>query len=370
MSSTSNRIASPSHRDWLLALHASPGLTHPTACRIVALGVERARHLARRPAELRGAGIPQHAAARLAQLERDLAERVVELERRAAAADARLVTWADDLPASLRRLELPPPVLYVRGALPDAPAVALVGARRASSYGIEVARWLARSFVQAGLTVVSGFAVGVDAAAHSAAVEAGGRTIAVLGCGIDVDYPRGHRRLGNDIVEKGALVTEFPPGSRPASWQFPVRNRLIAALSDACVVVEAAPRSGSLVTARLALEMGRDVLAVPGRVTDELALGTNSLIADGARPLLDPRDAIEAIGLGVASDPDDARREPAGVSGDALALWRAARDGEAAVEELARRADVDVERSLAVLLQLELAGHLRRSPEGRYALIL
>ena len=356
--------------DWLVALHASCELAHPTVCRLAALGAGAARRIAADPEALAEARLPARTAALLDRLEREGRELAAGVLRRAADARARVVTLADpEAPAKLRHLALPPPLLYVRGTLPDAPAVAVVGARRASPYGLEVARWVATELVAAGVTVVSGFALGIDAAAHRAALAAGGRTVAVLGCGIDVDYPRGHRGLGKEIAASGALVTEFPPGAEPVRWQFPVRNRLIAALAGACVVVEAAPRSGSLVTARLALEIGREVLAVPGRVTDELALGTNALVADGARPLLDPADVLEALGLEPPARkgfPGTQPREPAGLDADAQTLWRACSEGSANAEALAARAGVDADRALAALLALELGGYLRRAHDGRY----
>jgi DNA processing protein len=294
----------------------------------------------------------------------------------AALGACRVARSEPEYPSALAMLDLAPPELFVRGRIPEGPMVALVGARRASRYGLEVAEWFARELAAAGVTVVSGFARGVDAAAHQGALAApAGRTVAVLGCGLDVDYPRGHRALGDSIAARGALLTEFPLGRLPAGWQFPVRNRLIAALAAACVVVEAAPRSGSLVTARLALDLGREVLAVPGRVTDELALGTNALLADGARPALDPRDVLEAIGL---ATPDDVRGVPAdagradderslaGASAEAQALWRAAREAAAGAEELALRAAIPAGRALAALIELELLGILRRGADGRY----
>jgi DNA processing protein len=232
-----------------------------------------------------------------------------------------------------------------------------------------MARWFARELADAGVAILSGFAVGVDAAAHRAALEVQrGRTVAVLGCGFGVDYPSGHRSLGARIAAAGAVLTEFPCERPPARWQFPVRNRLIAALADACLVIEAAPRSGSLVTARWALELGREVLAVPGRLIDELALGTNRLLADGARPALEPADVFEAISL-PARPRGSAARElepPPALGGERRALWLAARVSPAPPEALAARAGVAIERALALLLELELAGQLRRAADGAY----
>jgi len=296
------------------------------------------------------------------------------LEAAAERAGARVVTLGEPgYPEAFGPLDLPPPAVWIAGELPDAPAVAIVGARRASPYGTEIAAWLATEVARAGATVVSGFAIGVDAAAHRGALEApAGSTVAVLGCGLGVDYPRGHRPLGERIRTRGALLTEFAPGRAPRPWQFPVRNRLIAALAQAVVVVEGAPRSGSLVTARLAADLGRDLLAVPGRVTDELALGPNALIADGAAPVLTPNDLLDAIGLGElgatsnSRPPSAAPEPPPGLAPAARALWLAAAADPAPAETLAARAGLSIDRALATLLELELAAHLRRSPDGSY----
>ena len=173
-------------------------------------------------------------------------------------------------PALLRELHDPPPRLYFRGGpaeLLDLPAVAIVGARSCSPYGAQVARELARELGAAGVVVVSGLARGVDGEAHRGALAAGGLTVAVLGCGIDRDYPRAHAQLAGRIAESGAVVSEYPPGIEPSPWRFPARNRIVAGLARATVVVEARERSGALITADFALELGRDVFAVPGEIT-------------------------------------------------------------------------------------------------------
>src|SRR5262249_51871836 len=160
-----------------------------------------------------------------------------------------------------------------------------VGARSCSDYGAHVARSLARELASAGVVVVSGLARGIDGWAHRGALDAGGRTVAVLGCGIDRDYPRAHAELARQIVENGLVVSEYPPGVAPAPWRFPARNRIVAGLCAATVVVEARERSGALITADLALEEGRDVLAVPGEITSSLSDGTNALLRLGAIPV-------------------------------------------------------------------------------------
>ena len=207
-----------------------------------------------------------------------------------------LVVGDPDYPAGLSHLTLPPPVLCVCGELPSGPAVAIVGSRRTDAYGQEVAELFARSLAAAGVTIVSGFARGIDAAAHRGALAAeGGRTVAVLGCGLGVDYPVGHERLGREIAARGALVSEFPCHLSPRRWHFPVRNRVLAALAAGTLVVQAAPRSGSLLTARWAVDLGREVWAIPGRIFDERSLGPNALIRDGAPLVQHPREILEAL---------------------------------------------------------------------------
>lgn len=351
-----------------IALAASAALPHPAACR---LAVEAARWARRDrlPAPGPELGVPSAALAAALELAADAERIAAEVELRAARHGARIVTLGEPAyPSAFGALDLPPPALWIAGEIPERPALAIVGARKASRYGLEAAAWLGRGAAEAGALVVSGFAIGVDAAAHDGALAADdGATVAVLGCGLDIDYPRGHRELGRRIRSAGALVSEFPIGHEPRPWQFPVRNRLIAALARAVVVVEAAPKSGSLVTARLALDLGRELLAVPGRVTDELAVGPNLLIADGATPALSAADLAHAVGLEVRAVTPLERDAPRGLAGDALALWRAAVDDAALPETLAARTGLSIERALARLLELEIAGHLRRAPDGRYA---
>ena len=209
--------------------------------------------------------------------------------RRLAAAGVSWVGRGDQrFPARLRLIHDPPPGLFVRSGDPpdldDRPAVAIVGARACSAYGSTVAQGLARELAAAGVVIVSGLARGVDAAAHRGALETG-TTVAVLGCGIDRDYPRTHRMLAASIAERGLIVSEYPPAVEPAPWRFPARNRIVAGLCDATVVVEARERSGALITADLALDENREVLAVPGEITSLLSRGTNALLRLGATPV-------------------------------------------------------------------------------------
>ena len=216
------------------------------------------------------------------------------------------------LPPLLRAIHDPPPGLFVRGAAPAAvlerPAVAIVGARACSGYGASVARSLGRELAAAGLVVVSGLARGVDGEAHRGALDAGGSTVAVLGCGIDRDYPAAHADLARRIAETGLIVSEYAPAVEPAPWRFPARNRIVAGLAAATVVVEARERSGALITADLALEAGREVFAVPGEITSALSAGTNALLKLGASPLTCAADVLFSFGM--EPDARDAAPDP------------------------------------------------------------
>jgi DNA processing protein len=234
-------------------------------------------------------------------------------------------------------------------ALLDAPAVAVVGARACSPYGAQVARTLGRELGGAGLVVVSGMARGVDAEAHRGTLDGGGRTVAVLGCGIDRDYPATHAELARRIRDTGLVVSEYGPGVEPAPWRFPARNRIVAGLAAATVVVEARERSGALITADLALEEGREVFAVPGEITSALSVGTNRLLALGATPLLEPADVLRSFGI------EEAPAAPPDVGGAAARLL-AVLDGAMAVDELVRATGLDASAVAAALTELELAG--------------
>lgn len=213
------------------------------------------------------------------------------------------------LPAGLVDLEDPPTGLFVRGSVPSGPAVAVVGTRRCTAYGRTTARAIGAVLSGLEVVVVSGLARGIDGAAHAGTVAAGGRGVAILGCGIDRWYPPEHRDLGRDLVAGGgAVVSEYPPGRPPEPWRFPVRNRLIAAWAQAVVVVEAGATGGALITARLALELGRAVFAVPGDIDREASRGCNELIRDGAHPLIDPEQLAEALGFEGIVRPSRSRR--------------------------------------------------------------
>jgi DNA processing protein len=259
-------------------------------------------------------------------------------------------------PPLLAAIHDPPARLYLRGSaapdLLDRPAVAVVGARACSSYGRSVARTLARDLASSGLVVVSGMARGIDGDAHRGALEGGGPTVAVLGCGVDRDYPAAHAELARRIVEAGLVVSEYEPGIEPAPWRFPARNRIIAGLCRATLVVEARERSGALITADFALEEGREVLAVPGEITSSLSGGTNALLRLGATPVTCLEDVLEACGI--------ERAAAAAVSLGATAETILARLGDGALtgDEVVRASGVDAGAGAAALIELELAGRV------------
>jgi DNA processing protein len=276
--------------------------------------------------------------------------------RRLQRADARY-------PVLLRAIHDPPAAVWLRGeqetALFDRPCVAVVGARACSSYGRSVARTLGRDLAAAGVVVISGMARGVDGEAHRGALAAGGVTVAVLGCGIDRDYPAAHARLASEIVESGLVVSEYGPGVEPAPWRFPARNRIIAGLSRAVVIVEARERSGALITVDFALEQGRDVLVVPGEITSALSAGSNALLRHGAAPALAVDDVLGAVGIVFEPPP---RPEPGGDAGRVLALVR---DAPATADEIARALGLAVGETTALLTTLELEG-LVEGGDGAY----
>ena len=234
-----------------------------------------------------------------------------DLLARVDAAGIGIVTWHHPAyPARLRRIAFPPFLLYVRGAaeLLDTRAVAVVGTRSASAYGRRAAAQIAGDLAAAGVTIVSGLALGIDAVAHQAALEAGGGTVAVLGCGVDVVYPERNRQLTGRIAAEGALVSEYPPGRPPDAGNFPARNRIVSGLALATVVVEAGVKSGALITAAFAAEQGGDVFAVPGSIYSPNSAGTNHLIASGAGMARSADDILGAADLTHAADQNAARR--------------------------------------------------------------
>lgn len=267
-------------------------------------------------------------------------------------------------PSRLRRLSDAPPLLWVRGSVSDLSqrGVAIVGSRAATVYGLEIARQLAGELARAGAIVISGLARGIDAAAHEGALEAGGRTIAIQACGPERVYPAVHERLARRIRDSGAILTELPPGMRPRASFFPLRNRMISALAELVVVVEARPRSGSLITARHALDQGGEVMVVPGPITAPTSRGTNALLRDGAVPVTELRDVLDAIGL------ESGAAKPAAevANPGAEAILAALMDRPRSRAELESDLPLAAEELHLQLLELELAGLVGEGRDGRW----
>ena len=287
-----------------------------------------------------------------------------------------LFAGAPGYPGLLSEIHDPPAVFYARGNLDalDVPRMAIVGTRRPSVYGQRMAEELGAELGARGLCVVSGLARGVDAAAHYGCLEKDGTTIAVLGCGIDIIYPREHQQLAARIAQKGLIISEFPPGTSPSPRNFPIRNRIVSGLSLGVLVVEAGERSGSLITARLAMEQNREVFAIPGNVTSPLSLGPNFLIKQGAKLVQGWRDIIDEL-------PEEIRRRiylkeeeqpstrPAAdaVSEDGARLMEILKEDEALhFDELAERFGFDIPRLSFELMELETSGLARQLPGNMY----
>ena len=289
-----------------------------------------------------------------------------------------IVTAFDDAyPRLLLETPDPPFLLFALGRVERLrlPAVAVVGSREASRYGRDVAWRLARELSLAGVAVVSGFARGVDAAAHEASLEGAGGTIAVTGCGLDVDYPREHARLKERMAAQHLLVSEYPPGTEPRPQNFPIRNRIIAGLSSGVVVVEASRRSGSLITARLAADFGRDVFAVPGSIFSETSTGTHELLRDGAILCRGAEDVLAELFPSVGPVSAYAARTPvvagsgAELSAEARRVFEAlTREESLSAEELAQALDMPAATVLASLFELEGGGLASSLEGGRYGI--
>jgi len=303
--------------------------------------------------------------------------RAAEAIARAGRTGIEMVTWSDAAyPPAIAAIVDPPPVLWLRGCLSalEPPAVAVVGSRAGSPYALAVAERLAADLTARGLVVVSGLARGVDSAAHRGALGAAGTTIAVLGSGADVVYPGEHRALADEIARTGAVVSELAPGTRPLHLFFPMRNRIISGLSRAVVVIEAGQKSGSLITARCALEQGRDVLAVPGNVLSGRNRGGHALLRDGAKIVETADDILEEMGFapaapggleGTSASQEAARPVRSAVAADPVLACLA--PGESCdLDAIAERSGLTVARLLPRLFELELRGLVRRAGGGRF----
>jgi DNA processing protein len=319
--------------------------------------------------ELAQGGLDARAVAAVLVLRKtlDLDREVARLE----AAGAHLLTWADDAyPAPLREVDDPPPVLYVRGDVraEDAEAVALVGTRRATPYGRDVAHQLASGLAAAGVTVVSGLALGIDTVAHRAALDAGGRTLAVLGSGVDVIYPPQNRDLAARIVadDQGAVLSDYALGTGPEAANFPPRNRIISGLVRGVVIVEADLKSGAMITARFALQQGRDVFAVPGSILSRHSDGPNSLLKEGAAPITGVDDILSALDLTRVPEQQTARAVLPANATEGL-LLQLLTNGPRHVDELGRDSGLPIHEVSSTLTMMELKGLVRQVGPMQYS---
>jgi DNA processing protein len=270
----------------------------------------------------------------------------------------KVLTWEDDsYPRRLKEISQPPPVIFVRGSInvEDDWAVSVVGTRRVTPYGRQVAMEIARFLAQNGVTLVSGLARGVDAIAHQAAMQEGGRTIAVLGSGVDVIYPPEHRKLADEIMKQGAVISDYPLGTQPESSNFPPRNRIIAGLSLATIVVEAGETSGALITAEFAAEQGREVFAVPGSILTPQSEGTNKLIEEGARPLLRMNEILEILKLEQIPEKQFTRKTINATSEEKKLLGYLNQDPKH-IDEICQISGLPIQSVSATLTMMELKG--------------
>ncbi|MBW2060555.1 MAG: DNA-protecting protein DprA [Deltaproteobacteria bacterium] len=304
----------------------------------------------------------------------DWAEEVKKELRRVQSLGIKLMTLEDPVyPPRLKEIYNPPPLLWVDGEISEADyaAVAIVGSRGATAYGREASARLAGELASAGVSVVSGMALGIDSAAHQGALKAGGRTLAILGCGVDVIYPKGNGHLFKQIPKQGALISEFRLGTEPEPGFFPLRNRVISGLSLGVVVVEAGSRSGALITARLALEQNREVFAVPGRVASAKSQGAHALLKQGAHLVETAQDVLDEIApqIGrISPKPKPMASEPK-LEGEAGRVWEALSGDPLHVDKLGRMTGLTPPRLASLLLDMELNGLIRQLPGMRYTRI-
>ncbi len=292
-------------------------------------------------------------------------EQYQELARRT----IRFVTPLDsDYPQRLREIHGYPMGLYVRGELPsaDRPAVAVVGARGSSAYGEQLAEKFAAALATENVQIISGLAAGIDGAAHRGALRSGKPSYAVLGCGVNICYPSANYGLYREMTECGGILSEFPPDAKPLARHFPMRNRIISGLADAVLVVEAKKKSGSLITAELALEQGREVFAVPGRVTDLLSEGCNRLIQDGAQMAIAPSDILEYLGIKCRKELKIREKNVNGLAKSQKLLYSFLDFKPKHLDDIAAESGLPVSECMGTLLELELGGYVYRSANHYY----
>jgi DNA processing protein len=359
-------LASESEVRFWVGFHLIPGVGSATllALRDAFGTLGEAWHAS--PADLRAVGLSEKAAGTIAAQRRAID---IEAEMaRLAKEEARVLTLDDDgYPRLLREIPHAPAVLYMKGALlpEDELAIGIVGTRRATPYGADMARRFAMDLARGGVTVISGLALGIDTVAHHAALDAGGRTVAILGCGVDVIYPSRNRKLAGRVVEHGALLSEYPLSTKPDARNFPARNRIISGLSKGVVVVEAPARSGALITASFAGDQGREVYAVPGSARSPASAGCHALIRDGATLVTSAQQILDELEVDAVRAAVQTRLElPENAQERKLFELIGAEPRH--VDELCRDSGLSIQETSGALLAMELKGLVRQQGAGHY----
>ncbi len=318
---------------------------------------------------LQAAGLNDNLVKRISEIRNRVS--LDELEQKLRIQGIQVLTWDDPAyPDRLRQITQSPFVLYIKGDLlaEDAWAVAIVGTRRYSPYGRQVAENISHTLARNGITIISGLARGIDGIAHRTAIEAGGRTIAVLGSGLDILYPPEHRALAEEISKAGALISDYPLGTPPDGSNFPPRNRIISGLSKIIIVIEAGERSGALITATYAAEQGKEVFAVPGKISAPMSKGTNLLIKQGAHPLLDPQDVLDLLNMTLVAEQRVIRKALPSDPKEAV-LYQAVGEEPLHVDEICSQVNLPIEEVTSTLALMELKGMVRKTFGMKYVAV-
>ncbi len=318
---------------------------------------------------LQAAGLNDNLVKRISEIRNRVS--LDELEQKLRIQGIQVLTWDDPAyPDRLRHIVQSPFVLYIKGQIiaEDAWAVAIVGTRRYSSYGRQVAENISHTLARNGITIISGLARGIDGIAHRAAIDAGGRTIAVLGSGLDILYPPEHRALAEEISKEGALISDYPLGTPPDGSNFPPRNRIISGLSKFVIVIEAGERSGALITANYAAEQGKEVFAVPGKISAPMSKGTNLLIKQGAHPLLDPQDVLDLLNMTLVAEQRVIRKALPSDPKEAV-LYQAVGEEPLHVDEICSQVNLPIEEVTSTLALMELKGMVRKTFGMKYVAV-
>jgi len=318
---------------------------------------------------LRSAGLSQKLSQQLVSVRSQVS--LGKLEEQIQESGIRVLTWDDqDYPEGLRTITQSPFVLYIKGTLDkeDIWAVGIVGTRRFTDYGRQVAEEISRVLANHGISVVSGLARGIDGIAHRSVLDAGGRTLAVLGSGLDQIYPPEHKALAEQISQHGALISDYPLGTPPDGSNFPPRNRIISGLSKAVIIIEAGVKSGAIITANYAAEQGKEVFAVPGKTTAPMSKGTNLLIKQGAHPLLEPQDVLDILNLSLLSEQKIVRKTLPGDPREAQ-IYQVVGDEPLHVDEISTQTKMPIEQVTSTLALMELKGMVRKTFGMKYVAV-